>query len=143
MTLKQRIVHCYLTTPFRGFEEIRRLIANTLIEMNVEPVLWEDLSATAQSIAEALQSQIQRADFVIADLTATNPNVIFELGYAQALGKQTLIIVQREASHTIPFNLSSHLYLSYDPDQLEQLRATLRVWVPRIIERIDTKASEI
>jgi hypothetical protein len=43
-----------------------------------------------QRIVPAIFSSIRRSAFIIADLTESSPNVYYELGYAQALGKDVI-----------------------------------------------------
>lgn len=140
MVKEEHTYTCYLATPFDGeFAALRRLIADTLLEINVRPILWEDFPAATHPILDALQEQIRRSDFVIADLTGKYPNVIYELGYAHGLGKPALILIQK-AEGSLPFNLSTYLYIVYDPHNLIKLCETIKAWVPPIIERIKTEA---
>lgn len=46
---------------------------------------------------------IARADLIVADVTGLNPNVMYELGLAHALGKRTVMITQEISS--LPFDL--------------------------------------
>jgi nucleoside 2-deoxyribosyltransferase len=49
---------------------------------------------------------------VIAEITPANPNVFYELGYAQALGKPTILLAQRGG--TLPFDIRSFRVVYYD-----------------------------
>src|SRR4051812_12511275 len=42
----------------------------------------------------AICSEIERAELVIADLTARNPNIMYQTGYAHGIGKKLLLIAQ-------------------------------------------------
>ncbi|ETR70596.1 MAG: hypothetical protein OMM_08704 [Candidatus Magnetoglobus multicellularis str. Araruama] len=138
--MKEYNYNCYLMTPSDSdFQDVRKHIADSLIEMKVKPVLWDQFPATTQTIAEALQNQIRESDLIVADVTGNNPNVMFELGFAFALSKPILILVQN-TSREIPFNVSSYLYNVYDPTHPQQLRETIHAWVPRLIERIRKEA---
>jgi nucleoside 2-deoxyribosyltransferase len=69
---------------------------------------------------ERIWSQIESADFIISDLTFTNPNVYYETGYALANGKLSILITKNPMK--IPFDLknSRHLiYSSLDDLQLQ------------------------
>ena len=55
------------------------------------------------NILERIYSQIAQADVVISDLTSRNPNVYYETGYAQALGKRIILLTQ--SANDIPFDL--------------------------------------
>ena len=49
-------------------------------------VLRADDISDNTNILEDIMTQIRDADFVLADLTGSNPNVYYELGLADALG---------------------------------------------------------
>jgi hypothetical protein len=54
-------------------------------------------------IADIVQ-QISSASAIIADITPNNPNVYWEVGYAHALAKPTVLIAERETK--LPFDVS-------------------------------------
>lgn len=62
-----------------------------------------------ETILDRIYNQIARADLIIADMSGRNPNVFYEVGYAHALNKPTILITKSAAD--IPFDLkhlSSH-----------------------------------
>jgi len=71
-----------------------------------------DEVASRGLISANVQRIIEESDVVVSDLTTTNPNVMFELGYAQALKKPVLIISQSVES--LPFDLLHNRVLVYD-----------------------------
>jgi nucleoside 2-deoxyribosyltransferase len=78
-------------------------IAEVLREQGIEPVLPTDLGA-AGALPDQIQHAIRRAEVVVADLTGTNPNVLFEVGVAIGLSKPVLLISQ-EPMRDVPFDL--------------------------------------
>lgn len=54
-----------------------------------------------ESILDRIYNQISKANIVIADMTNRNPNVFYEVGYAHALGKTTILLTKN--SDDIPF----------------------------------------
>jgi nucleoside 2-deoxyribosyltransferase len=59
--------------------------------------------------------RITRSQVVIADISPSNPNVYFEVGYALALGKPIILLAQRRGSESpLPFDLSAFRVLFYD-----------------------------
>lgn len=58
-----------------------------------------------------LLRMIREADYLIADLTGRNPNVFYELGYAQALGKKTILLTQD--LEDVPFDLRHQRVIEY------------------------------
>jgi hypothetical protein len=63
------------------------------------------------TILERIYNQIDKADFIVADMTGQNPNVFYEVGYAHALGKPTVLITQK--AEDIPFDLKSYPHIVY------------------------------
>jgi len=71
-----------------------------------------DEKAGAGVIFQDMQREIAQAHLVIAEITPANPNVFYELGYAQALGKPTILLAQRGG--TLPFDIRSFRVVYYD-----------------------------
>jgi hypothetical protein len=63
-------------------------------------------------IFQDMQREISRSDIVIAEITPANANVFYELGYAQALGKPTILLAQRGGK--LPFDIASYRVVFYD-----------------------------
>lgn len=59
-----------------------------------------------------IEQQIIEAKAVIADITPNNPNVYWEVGYAYALRKPTILIAQRDTE--LPFDISPFRTLFYN-----------------------------
>ncbi|WP_051531206.1 hypothetical protein [Sphingomonas sp. URHD0057] len=58
--------------------------------------------------------EIIRSRFVIADLNGRNPNVFYEMGIAQALGKDVLMFAERGDITDIPFDLAHQRIIFYE-----------------------------
>jgi hypothetical protein len=69
---------------------------------------------TQQNILADVVHGIAGADLVIADLTASNPNVFYELGLAHAMGVPTVLIAHRDSAEDIPFDLRQYRTEFYD-----------------------------
>lgn len=63
-------------------------------------------------IFQDIQREIEQAEIVIAEITPENPNVFYELGYAHALGKPTILLAQRESE--LPFDIRSYRVVFYN-----------------------------
>lgn len=74
-------------------------------------------------ITDQITSAIERADVVVADITGSNPNVLFELGYADALRKA--IIVLNQHVEATPFDIRDWRQILYSMNALAPLRDTL------------------
>jgi hypothetical protein len=63
-------------------------------------------------IFEDIKRQIAEARIVVAEITAPNQNVFYELGYAHALNKPTILLAQR--GKELPFDIRSYRVIFYD-----------------------------
>jgi hypothetical protein len=63
-------------------------------------------------IFEDIKREITEAKIVIAEITAPNQNVFYELGYAHALNKPTILLAQR--GKELPFDIRSYRVIFYD-----------------------------
>jgi hypothetical protein len=59
-----------------------------------------------------LQREIEQSDLVIAEITPENANVFYELGYAHALKKPTILLAKRGGA--LPFDIRSYRVVFYD-----------------------------
>lgn len=81
-------------------------------------------------IFEDIKRQIAESKLVIAEITAPNQNVFYELGYAHALNKPTILLAQR--GKELPFDIRSYRVIFYDdtiggkPELERSLREHLR-----------------
>ncbi len=87
-------------------------------------------------IIESVFSEIAQADFLIADATGKNPNVFYEIGYAHALGKKVIIIVQDPDD--IPFDIARIRYIKYSPDAKNAFAEELRKFIKETIKELTT-----
>jgi hypothetical protein len=126
--MNEKARYLFLAPHGESYDLLREVIADALSTQGIEPVRLEN--GTTQ-IFQSVRRAIQRADFVIADLTGTDPNVMYELGYAHALRKTVLFVVQEGAERNIPSDLQENLYFAYDLSNPDNFRKYLQKWVER------------
>jgi hypothetical protein len=123
---------CFVLMPFdNDFDDIYKLgIKQSCIDAGAycERV---DEQIFNESILERIYNQIAKADIVIADMTGRNPNVFYEVGYAHALGKTTLLLTKN--SDDIPFDLKHYPHIIYN-NKITQLKDDLTTKVKWYIE---------
>jgi hypothetical protein len=84
-----------------------------------------------QRIVPSIISSIRRSAFIIADLTEPRPNVYYELGYAQAFGKDILTTAQKGTPLPFDvFDIPTHFW-----DSQYMLEQKLQIDVRSIAER--------
>lgn len=81
-------------------------------------------------LTQNIWGAIMHAGIVVADVSALNPNVFYELGLAHALGKDAVIL--RQAGSKIPADIGGAHYHEYDLRSLDDgkkwLRSELAQW---------------
>jgi len=87
-----------------------------------------------------MYENILKADFVVADLTTLNPNVLYELGIRHAVRKNTTIVIS-DKKLNYPFDLShimidsyEHLEKAIDYDEVIRFKALLKEKVLSLIK---------
>jgi nucleoside 2-deoxyribosyltransferase len=86
---------------------------------------------------EEIEQGIRRADVCLADISLPNPNVWFEVGFAIAAGKPTVLVCSHDPARRFPFDIQHRAVITYrtesarDFDELrkqitDRLQAVLR-----------------
>jgi hypothetical protein len=104
-------------------DEIDQACKQTALQ--VAALKWEradDINRPGR-ITDQIMSAIERADVLVADITGTNANVLFELGYADAL-KKPIIVLNQHVEQT-PFDIKDWRQIIYSTNDLARLRASL------------------
>ena len=107
---------CFLALPFSPeFSVVREAVSKGASEAGFKIVSPDQRPVLPGStIREALIGELARADCIVADITDQNPNVYFELGLAQAMGKGLLIIANKRSMNRVPFDLREFLIIGYE-----------------------------
>lgn len=63
--------------------------------------------------ADAIEEKITKAKLVIVDITKDNPNVWFELGYAEAMRKTVIMVCSDERQQPFPFDIRHKRIITY------------------------------
>jgi signal transduction histidine kinase len=109
---------CFLALPFSPeFKKVRDVVVESAKEAGFKITLADGLPPKTMPLREMIAGELARADCVVADLTKFNPNVLVEVGLAQAMGKILFLITQadEEASARIPATLQGQIIIAYQP----------------------------
>lgn len=74
------------------------------------------------SIIEKIRESLMTSDYLIADLTNSNPNVFYEVGYAHALGKNVILLAN--STSDLKFDLQHMRTILYE-GKINKLRNEL------------------
>lgn len=127
---------CFVVMPFNSLfqTEYEKVIQPTLEELNIKCIRGDEIYAQ-QRIMDDIWSSIRSCRFIIAELTTRNPNVLYEIGLAHAIGKPVIIMTRN--SEDVPFDLKDLRYLFYDtndPYWGENLKKGLKSLIEKVIE---------
>lgn len=95
------------------FDELHRdVLKSVCLEFGFDAVRADETFGPGMIVAD-IEKQIQEAKFIIADITPANPNVYYEVGYARAINKPTILLADRSTTK-LPFDVSGFRTLFYD-----------------------------
>ena len=125
----------FVIMPFAAeFNDVYKLgIKEVARECNVEAKRLDD-NFFDTNMVEEIYKNIDSADFVIADMTGRNPNVFYEVGYADA--KKKLILLLTKNINDIPFDFKQRLHIEYT--DVSSLRENLKNkidWAKKEVEK--------
>ena len=121
---------CFLVLPFSPeFRKTREIVVESAKEAGFKITLAEGDPPKSMPVREMIVGELARADCVVADITGNNPNVLVEIGLAQAMGKFLFLITQAddEISARIPAALQGQVFITYQatPKGLKEFGARM------------------
>jgi hypothetical protein len=114
-------VRSLLLLPFSAdFAAQREAVFGALQEAGVDVIRMGDMSAGAFWV-ERIRQAVRDADFVIADVTGANPNILYELGMAEALQKPVVLLQDSQSETRLPSDLAGYSWIRYERGNLGTL----------------------
>lgn len=112
---------CFVITPIGNENDPIRRHIDGMIDAVIVPSMEGEyeikvahrMSETG-TITRQILELIYKSDLVIANLTGTNPNVMYELAFRHTLGAPTIIIAEQGTK--LPFDISSERTIFYTND---------------------------
>ena len=130
---------CFVAMPFQAvFESEYEKVIKPAVQANGLECVRGDEIYTRQSIVEDIWRSIRRARIVVAEISGRNPNVMYEMGLAHAIGKPIVLLTRDQAD--VPFDLKTLRYVYYDiaePDWGTYLGDQLARLIQKILETPD------
>lgn len=93
------------------FDIYSEVIKNVCSHFNIQAKLAYQTNGPGIILSDIIKD-IHESKFIIADITPDNPNVFYEVGYAHALNKPTILI--SENTRILPFDISSFRTIFYE-----------------------------
>jgi len=104
---------CFVLMPFdpRFNDVYRTIVVPAARQVGLEAMRADEIRISGP-IMEQVRSAIQQSRICVADLTGNNPNVLYELGIAQTLGKPCILMAQD--IRLLPFDIRAYRAIEYD-----------------------------
>lgn len=131
---KKNKKHAFVLMPFSGpINKYYNGIFKPTLEKEGFVVRRADDLNTPKPIIDDIRRLIKKADLILCELTGLNPNVLYELGMAHAIGKAAIMVTQNMSA--VPFNLKHLRIIDYDPSHPN--------WVKLLTKRIEKCIKEL
>ena len=115
-------MNCFVIMPFASdFDDVYTTIKTSLgaiLSSKGGSCMRLDEARPAGRITDRLLHELEAAGLCIADVTGNRPNVMWEVGYAMALGKPVILIT--ENVDELPFDIRDLQSLQYDRRHLSR-----------------------
>lgn len=105
----------FIVSQFGGYYDILydEVIKPVCEELNYNPIRGDKVTSCTLILNDIITS-IRSASVIIADITPDNPNVFYEVGYAHALAKPTILLCEKGIRNKLPFDVSGFRTIFYD-----------------------------
>lgn len=106
---------CFVIQPFDSGAFDKRyddVFVPAISEAGLEPYRV-DRDPSAVIPIEDIEQGIRRADACLADISESNPNVWFEVGYAIAANKPLVLVCSHDPSRRFPFDIQHRTVITY------------------------------
>jgi nucleoside 2-deoxyribosyltransferase len=146
----------FVAMPFTNeFEELKKVILQAIYEVRYlpvhigEPPMYNDNEPRSICIETDYTRGIQSSKLVIAvcspesRYSTSNPNVMYELGFAKSLGKAVIILTNDH--ETIPSDIRSYRHLEYRNEEVESgaFQRRLANNLIEVLNRVDQSGSGV
>jgi hypothetical protein len=100
-------------------------------------------SPNDDAIINLIKRKIATCEFMIADVSDQNPNVMYEVALGHAIGKQVILCSERRDGTQSPlaFDIRERAHLFYDASTMDKFRRNLAAKIEAIVTRQDVLAS--
>ena len=108
------------------------MLKNILAEHDIDTFDIYDFSI-GDSIQQILKRKIRQSDFAIFVVSKDSPNVLYEMGVCEGLGKQHFIFLEKD--YRVPIYLENKLFIRADLND----RTFLKMSVDKILQSLERK----
>lgn len=149
---RERVIRIFLSYAFKPWQnayrapEIRsmldRAVASAAKRQSLEGrnarLVPDYVMKPGRILWDEIHKKIRSSDMAVVDISDNNPNVLYELGYMDALGKYPAILLKsnkEKDKYDVPSDINSKIYIPYDhiDDVESELTDTIESQVMEIL----------
>jgi hypothetical protein len=126
----------FVIQPFtKASEAVYELIVSAAAEAGVSAFRADTITETSP-IMDSIQKAIKEASFVVADVSEANPNVMYEIGFAQAHNRPMILLAN--SSLSVPFDLAGVRIFIYNLSNPVEIVSLLAMTMKAIVKDPDS-----
>lgn len=128
---RERVIRIFLSYAFKPWQdaykapEIRAMLDRAVasaekrksLEGRSVKLVPDYVMEPGRILRDEIHKKIKSSDMAVVDISDNNPNVLYELGYMDALGKYPAILLKsnrKKEKYKVPSDINSMIYISYD-----------------------------
>lgn len=123
---------CFVITPIGDDSSNIRRHIDGIIDQAIEPAIGDKYEIEVAhrkyevgSINDRVIKSVIEADLVIANLTTTNPNVMYELAIRHSFGKPVIVIAEEQTKLPFDVVVENTIFYRNDPTGANELKQKL------------------
>jgi len=105
----------FVIAPFDAEgQRVQDTVRRAVEEAGLGVIQPQDVLLPGAEMTSSILDGIRRADLIIADVSRQNSNVFYEVGFAHALRKPTILLFNKKSNLSLPSDLAGLQYIVYD-----------------------------
>lgn len=117
---------CFFLMPFNEeFDGIYGAIKQCLNDAGFICNRADEITGSTPILTKIL-NEIMKSQYIIVDLTNSNPNVFYELGIAHTIKEARNVLLLKQKDYKVPFDINHLTYTEYNPNNLKLLTSSIR-----------------
>lgn len=113
-------------------------MAGYLRDAGLATITWDDVVIPG-AVSASIRRAIERADYIVADITEQDPNVMYEIGLAHAWRKPVFLFARNDAD-SIPSDIAGNAVYVYEQGDEGKLANKARSVIERILSHGASRA---
>ena len=144
MNTQQKYRRCFIIGPMKDMSRLIRL-RDEIIKPLLAPYNFKVITPDEGSIGNIMKQillNLEQADILIADLSGSNPNVMYELGVYHSFGKPYIVVKDKtkvDEAESTPFDIAEYRFRIIDFNDVEFSKAALKEPLDNIVFQLDRR----